>query len=180
MSSLLNANRLINTLAYGFIISLILVGNATAHNKVVVIPMAGDDLPAKLTPSTPIANVDTNQNDYTIGSLTVIDNITGLEWQRQDDDINRSWNDAWDYCSGLALDGRVDWRLPDIKELQSIVDYGATDTLIDQVAFPNTDPFYWSASPQAGTSNRAWRILFNGGFIDDTGEATTQTIRCVR
>lgn len=178
-----------NRLTKPLIVALLLVhATAYAHNKVVVIPMAGDDIevPAELTPSTPIANVDTNQNDYTISPLTVIDNITGLEWQRQDDNVTRTWNEAWDYCANLDLDSLQDWRLPRIKELQSIFDYGQlTPPAIEQVAFPNTDSsFYWSGTSYAGNSNNAWLIFFgisSGLNIFNSGKANDNLfVRCVR
>ncbi len=162
---------------------------ALAHNKVVVVPMAGDDVivevPAELTPTTPIANVNTNQNDYTISALTVIDKITGLEWQRQDDDVTRNWDDAWNYCAGLDLDNHQDWRLPAIKELQSIFDYGqVTPPAIDQVAFPNTDStFYWSATTFSNSVSSAWLIFFgvNSLNIFDAGKGNDNLfVRCVR
>ena len=51
-----------------------------AHNKVVVIPMAGDDVPAVIEPTAPVAKVDPDQTDYTLMANTTIDIITGLEW----------------------------------------------------------------------------------------------------
>ena len=157
---------------------------ATAHNQVVVIPMAGDDVevPAELTPTTPIANVDTSQADYTIAALTVIDNITKLEWQRMDDNTARNWDAAWDYCAALDLDNHDDWRLPTIIELQSIVDYGsATVPTIDQVAFTNTNSsFYWSASSRASSSSSAWFVFFNNGVVLSDVKTNNYFVRCVR
>ena len=36
---------------------------------------------------------------------TVRDETTGLEWQRRDDGVRRSWNDSLSYCAGLSLGG---------------------------------------------------------------------------
>jgi len=159
---------------------------ASAQNKVVVIPMAGDDVivevPAELTPTTPIANVVTSQADYIINAVTVIDNITKLEWQRMDDGTGRNWDDAWDYCADLPLDNHDDWRLPSITELQSIVDYGSPSApLINQVAFTNTiNGGYWSAFTRADTSSRAWPVNFNNGIIASLDKTSVFTVRCVR
>jgi len=169
--------------------SLLVFLDAHAQNKVVVIPLAGDEVivevPTALKPSTPVANVDTSQSDYTIGALTVIDNITRLEWQRQDDDIERNWDNAWSYCAGLELDGHEDWRLPRIKELQSIVDYGQVAApLIDPVAFTNTNTtFYWSATTESISSSNAWLIFFGVGAVNvfNTGKGNDNIfVRCVR
>ena len=159
-----------------------LLNTAHAHNNVVVIPMAGDDVPAELTPTMPVANVATSASDYTISANTVIDNITKLEWQRMDDDTLRNWNEAWDYCANLDLDSHDDWRLPAPTELQSIVDYGSASTpLIDQVAFTNTNSsFYWSASGRASSSSSAWNISFNSGIVNSNNKTNNNHVRCVR
>ena len=51
---------------------------------------------------------------------TVTDNVTGLMWQQEDDDVRRDWEDALVYCEELDLAGYTDWRLPDGGELRSI------------------------------------------------------------
>lgn len=167
------------------LLALIFVSTiAHAQNRVVVIPMQGDDVivevPAPLTPTTPIANIDTDQNDYTIGALTAVDNITRLEWQRMDDDVERVWDDAWDYCANLDLDNHDVWRLPMAIELQSIADYGSTTDPIDPVAFTNanTGSFYWSATSDASNSRRAWAAV--GGFTGLANKTNTGFVRCVR
>ena len=168
-------------LLLGLGLALVLVNTAAAHNRVVVIPLAGDDVPAELTPTTPVAKVNTEQGDYTIMNTTVIDTTTQLEWQRQDDDFPRNWDDAWDYCVDLDLGGHQDWRLPRIKELQSIVDYGQASTpLIEGEAFPNTNSLYWSASGQASSSIFAWAVFFSSGGVDRDGKVIANFVRCVR
>ena len=68
---------------------------------------------------------------FTVTSETVIDNCTGLEWQLVTADITAdgradpmSWCNALDYCKDLVLGGQADWRLPKVRELLSVVDYG--------------------------------------------------------
>jgi len=82
---------------------------------------------------------------------------------QDDDGIGRSWEAALAYAEGLTLAGCDDWRLPDAKELQSILDYARSpDTTgsaaIDPVfgASPIVDegggtnyPFYWSSTTHA-------------------------------
>ena len=180
-------------LRYVALLILSLEPIAHAQNKVVVIPLEGDrvivevpgeevivEVPTTLTPTTPLANVDTDQSDYTISALTAIDNITRLEWQRMDDGVSRTWDDAWDYCVNLNIDIQSDWRLPTVTELLSIVDYGrASAPLIDPVAFINpTSNLYWSASNFAGSSTRAWGV--QEGFTGDLNKTTLRRVRCVR
>lgn len=64
------------------------------------------------------------------GDGTVSEKRSGLMWQRasasvpMDDKIliSFSWSEALSYCENLSLAGYSDWRLPNIKELESIVD----------------------------------------------------------
>ena len=63
-------------------------------------------------------NIFVNNNDGTISDLA-----TGLMWQISDDGQTRNWQEALAYSQDLELAGYTDWRLPNIKELQSIVDY---------------------------------------------------------
>jgi len=57
------------------------------------------------------------------GDQTVSDLATGLMWQQADDGIPRNWEDALAYAENLDLAGHQNWRLPNAKELHSIVDY---------------------------------------------------------
>lgn len=54
---------------------------------------------------------------------TVTDAATGLMWQQSDSGKGMNWETALRYAEALALSGYDDWRLPNAKELQSIVDY---------------------------------------------------------
>ncbi|NND82915.1 MAG: DUF1566 domain-containing protein [Gammaproteobacteria bacterium] len=159
--------------------------HAQNTTKVVVIPMAGDDVEIMPEPFAPLPKQSPPNSDYTIGAVTVIDKITGLEWQRQDDDTERNWDDAFDYCFRLELGSKDDWRLPLIAELQSIVDYEASDPSINEAAFPNTNSslssgFYWSASTEAASFERAWGILFFSGNVSSDFKLGSNFVRCVR
>ena len=54
---------------------------------------------------------------------TVTDNATGLMWAQADSGDAMDWEAAMAYAEGAELAGYDDWRLPNAKELQSIVDY---------------------------------------------------------
>ena len=169
---------------------------ASSHNKVVVIPMAGEDVPAEIIPSAPITNVNTSTDNYVfqialtggtfpifIDLLTATDKTTSLMWQRQDDATGRTWDGAWDYCANLELSGQNDWRLPTIVELMSIVDYGAiSPPTIDNIAFINTrNRFYWSSTGYVSDSSRAWAVNFFSGNVISVSKASFDAdVRCVR
>lgn len=80
-------------------------------------------------------------NDYSANAENTIvtDNATGLMWQQADDGYTYEWADALDYCESMTLGEYSDWRLPDNKELQSIVEYGKTSVpAIDTDFFDST------------------------------------------
>jgi hypothetical protein len=115
------------------------------------------------------------------GNGTVTDLATGLTWQQQDDNIERAWAAAGTYCQGLPLGGKSDWRLPNVNELQSIVDYRLTAPAIYGIAFPGTEPsLYWTATTAADDSEFAWFVSFNNGYVSYYGKSNTFYVRCVR
>jgi len=102
-------------------------------------------------------------NDFVVNSDgTVTDQNSGLSWQQQDDGIGHNWQEAIAYCEGLDLAGKTDWRLPNIKELQSIVDYTRHDPAIDPAAFTLSDPegWFWSSTTHGDATSAAAYICF--------------------
>jgi len=95
-------------------------GAVNAHNKVVVIPLM-DDTPTRVY--APMKTDEAPRADYFILSDTVRDLVTGLEWQRYEDEFSHDWPGADDVCRDLVLGGFNDWRLPSIIELIGITDY---------------------------------------------------------
>jgi len=125
----------------------------------------------------------TNPMSYTISpdGLTVTDNVTGLAWQREDDNQTRNWESALAYCEDLDLGGHTDWRLPNEYELVSIVDYGRDLPSIDTIAFPGTmADHYWSSCTTVYDAGRAWLVYFYTGDVYDGDKTHTEYVRCVR
>lgn len=114
------------------------------------------------------------------GSESVMDGT--LQWQDNRDakTVQRDWEGAKSYCANLTLDGYSDWRLPTIKELQSIVDITKHDPAI-KGGFSNTaSSWYWSASPGVGSDSGAWIVSFSYGSTSYYSKASTGYVRCVR
>lgn len=103
------------------------------------------------------------------GDQTILDNATGLTWAKADSGTPLNWQEAlaWVQTQNAAnYLGHNDWRLPDIKELQSILDYSrspdttrsaAIDPLFNSTQIKNEAgqadyPFYWSSSTHAGSN----------------------------
>ena len=112
---------------------------------------------------------------FNLGSLdVVVDPHTGLTWQRNDDGIQRNWQEAVNYCQSLDLDNQQDWRLPSITELETIVSLTCLNTpfidpdsyfCINLTAFPNThrDAAYWTATDLHPNNTGAWYVGFGRG-----------------
>ncbi len=100
------------------------------------------------------------------GNGTITDNATGLMWMQNDNGTGVLWKDALSYAENLTYAGYSDWRLPDVKELQSIVDYtrspattssAAINPMFNCTQITNeggvTDyPWYWSNTTFSGQS----------------------------
>ena len=127
------------------------------------------------------ANYNINPPSYTDnGDGTVMDNVTSLIWQKEDDDTLRNWDDAISYCDDLTLAGYSDWRLPSKKELISIVDYGTYRPSIDTTYFPDAEERYWSSTTYVHDSSEAWEVALNYGGAFHYGKSYNYYARCVR
>ena len=103
-------------------------------------------------------NQFTDNGDETVSDLT-----TGLVWQKADSSKGMNWQEALAYCEGLSLGGKDDWRLPDAKSLQSLVDYtkspassnsAAINALFSATEIKNEAgqsdyPYYWTSTTHA-------------------------------
>jgi hypothetical protein len=116
------------------------------------------------------------------GDGTVSDAFTGLMWQQAEVESKMDWEAAISYCEGLSLAGYSDWRLPNRKELRSIVDYTVYGPAIDTVYFPNAvSSNYWSSTTRAGNTGNAWGIYFSYGYGSNGGDkSNAYYVRAVR
>jgi uncharacterized protein DUF1566 len=120
-------------------------------------------------------------------SETVIDNCTGLEWQVFTADFTgdgvadqTTWCNALDYCKDLVLGGHNDWRLPNVRELESIVSYGRHSPAADPVF--RAEASYWSSTTYTVAPAFAWTVSFSSGTtgpFPKTGE-DVNFVRAVR
>jgi len=115
----------------------------------------------------------------------VTDSATSLQWQDDYSDNagnikTTTWTGAIDYCEALTLGGHIDWRLPNKKELLSLVDYGTYSPAISSI-FQNTNPYaYWSSTTNANGTFVAWIVSFNYGDTNDYSKTDVYCVRCVR
>ena len=153
---------------------------------------------------------DYSDNRYTDhGDGTISDARTGLMWMQcsygqtyDGGDTNGdgiicegsptfgSWQQAfaWAADSNANVDyGYNDWRLPNIKELGSIVDFGSAKPAINQSIFPNTSTgSYWTSTPSKaldGDGNddtQSANIWFQTGDHGLNNRTTDLYLRLVR
>ncbi len=141
---------------------------------------------ARFTRSEPVA-----------GEPVVVDTVTGLAWQGcshglsgTDCDLGTSeallWPDAVAHCDALSWGGFDDWRLPDVLEGHSIMDYGQT-AAVTTAAFPNAPmQRHFTTTSWAGGEDAVWIAPFSGvdgklGVITPITEpTTTAAVRCMR
>jgi Protein of unknown function (DUF1566) len=103
------------------------------------------------------------ENDFVDdGDGTVTDRMSGLMWQQRDDGQTRDWPAALAYCEALNLAGHGDWRLPNVKELQSIVDYRRHDPALDERFLKQTDHrgWFWSSTTHGDNIAQADYVCF--------------------
>ena len=114
------------------------------------------------------------------GDGTITDRATGLTWMKADNGKTMSWEQALRYAESLNLAGHDDWRLPNVKELQSLVDYtrspgttgsAAIDPLFDATPITNEAgqpdfAFYWSGSTHLRQGGEAGARQPCGGGVE--------------
>ena len=125
----------------------------------------------------------TPTNDFTVhNNGTVTHKPTGLMWKVCSEGQN--WNSSDGSCTGAATThtwqqalqipqslntgggfaNQTDWRLPNLKELKSIVELSCYSPAINETIFNSTpSAVYWSSSPYAYYRNTAWGVLFDYG-----------------
>jgi len=118
------------------------------------------------------------------GNSTVTDNATGLMWEVKTDDGGArdkdnvcSWYEALSYCENLSLAGYTDWRLPNIKELQSIVDYSTYSPSINTTFFPNTAWLIYEEYPYWSSTSNTQQWVMGVGFGYGDWEYLTRDIK---
>ncbi len=98
---------------------------------------------------------------------TITDLATGLMWMQDDSGYGMDWQDALSYCENLDEAGYTDWRLPNAKELQTIVDYtrmpDATDDTTPSIAGAAIDTDYFNITSFTNNNgDEDWGFFWSG------------------
>ncbi len=130
---------------------------------------------------------------------TAIDKATGLMWMRcslghtwtgttcSGDTHRSTWEGALNAVQAFNQKGgfaeHKDWRIPNMKELGSIVERACVNPSINQEVFPTTEFwYYWSSTPSAGITEYVWKNKQQWGidFWDGSENVSNFTKRRLR
>ena len=179
-------------------------GQTTCWNSAgTVIPCAGTGNDGEVQAGATLAYTDN-------GDGTITDNNTGLMWEKLSDNGGiHDWDNTYSLDDavgvkmaalngGAGFGGHTDWRVPNIKELQSIVDYQIPNPgPVVPAAFNNacvpgctvltcsctrsmpTTP-YWSSTTYPISPDQAWQMRFNLGIMTTSSKTDDYPVRAVR
>lgn len=143
----------------------------------------------------PPINPDTAYQIHANGIVT--DTRSGLIWKRCSEGqiwdggtcsgspSAHTWEQALALAEGSAFAGHADWRLPNIKELNELVEECRGDPAINNTVFINTTSVggnswrVWSGSPHP-TALYAWIVDFDIGDTNDSLRSDMHQVRLVR
>jgi hypothetical protein len=145
---------------------------------------------SSMTDKTPNSRYTVN-NDGTVSDLW-----TGLMWAQCSQGQTWASNGGAGSCSGttssltwqnalttaetVTLASHSDWRLPNMKELSSLVARNCYDPAINETIFPSTPSSkFWSSSPRYSSSS-TWYVTFYYGYNYYHGRSFSYTVRVVR
>lgn len=82
----------------------------------------------------------------------VTDSLTGLMWVASPSLTGSDWASALTAANGLNLCGFTDWRLPNLVELGSLLNYSVGDNaaVLNAAGFSNSGGWYWTSTSMAG------------------------------
>jgi hypothetical protein len=141
------------------------------------------------------------------GDGTIRDNLTKLIWLKNANCPagTTTWQGALDFVAGINAGTnncgdtsgkkgahRTDWRLPNVMELRSLVDFAFDHPAISDAAGTGqgsgSDPFtnfqfnnYWSSTTYTSSPVSAWAMYFGvGGLVTDTKSSSSGYVLAVR
>ncbi len=112
---------------------------------------------------------------------TILDNNTQLIWQKSPFTDTLTWENALKYADSLTLGGFTDWRLPNIKELQSITDISRSNPSLNINYFSVSNAKkYWSSTTLPNQTSKAWYLNTQFGITTYDLKTNKNSLICVR
>lgn len=146
--------------------------------------------PESIPASTPNSQLQDN------GDGTITDRKTGLIWKQclegqSGSDCASGSAEAFTWQQALqraqtvnssgGFAGASDWRVPNIKELSSLIEQQCQEPAINLTRFPAaSSDGVWSSSAVAGSANSAWYVYFNDGDASWDYKGYNYQLRLVR
>lgn len=115
------------------------------------------------------------------GDGTITDNLTQLIWQKVPNTTTLTWENAIIYAENLSLASATDWRLPNIKELQSLNDESLINPSVNVTFFTTIGVHnYWSATSLPNQTLKAWYWNTQYGITTYDTKTNTNYVICVK
>jgi|SRR3989339_1721013 len=121
------------------------------------------------------------------GNGTITDNRTTLMWVKDgnsagcNNGATLTWEQALVFCEGLTYAGYSNWRLPNRREMFSIVAFNTSVPAINTGYFLNTKlTYYWTSTTYIPITTNAWYVDFSDGTAYGNLKTTPNYVRCVR
>lgn len=127
---------------------------------------------------------DTSDDRYTVVNGTVTDGVTGLMWKQCPEGLEGSdcsvgaaglliWGGSMKRARDSEFAGYTDWRLPNMKELLSIVAFDKSSPAINTTVFPGTTEIFWSSTPKYVTNGgQSYIVNFAKGIHQPKARST--------
>ena len=131
---------------------------------------------------------DKSYNTSGCGANTVIDNQTNLCWER-DDRAAQTWQTALTTCHNATTGGKDDWRLPNVGEAVTMLDYSCSAASPTCQSNYNNNAlnwvngaagFYWTSTTRPDFATFAFVIDASSGNLASGTKTSSNFVRCVR
>jgi len=125
------------------------------------------------------------------GDGTITDASSSLMWEKCDFGkatttcagaaSTFSFANASTTCKNLRLVSQSDWRIPQVAELDTIVDRTKQNPSINGTYFASTTiQWHWTNEPRVSTPANGWVVMFDEGSVSDDVKTVAYPIKCVR
>jgi hypothetical protein len=146
---------------------------------------AGDDGALQEGVAWPNPRFTNSDGTTPINDSIVVDQLTGLMWTQNGNSpgpaacspgtTKSQWSNALDHIACLNLNtylGYADWRLPNVNELQSLINVNQSDSAawLNTQGFINAQSHQWSSTVYAANPIYVWPTYISNGFLGDASK----------